>query len=224
MIITIDGPVGTGKSTIAKLLAQKLRFIYYDTGAMYRCITYAVLKKKIPFSNTKQILKLLDCFTFAVNMVEASPHYFFEEEDITVKIRGTAVTTVVSEISAIKDVREKLVSIQRQLGKDQNAVFEGRDMGTVVFPKAEIKFFLTARSDIRAKRRLDDLKRQFPDTAETFCFDSVLESINKRDLQDSKRKVSPLRQAEDAFVIDTSDLTTDQVLKKLITIKESVES
>jgi len=224
MIITIDGPSGTGKSTIAKLLAEKLAFVHFDTGAMYRCVTYGVIKHKIDSKNTEQLQSLLDNFDFDIKIVDGVRRYFFEREDISEKIRGEAVTSHVSEISAIAAVREKLVELQRQLGEGKDAVFEGRDMGTIVFPNAELKIFLTASPEVRAQRRFDELKEKFPEDSENLDLNELLESINKRDTYDSTRKVSPLKQADDAYVVDTSGLFIDQVIEQLISIKNSLSS
>lgn len=219
MIITIDGPVGTGKSTISKLLAEKLAFVHFDTGAMYRCVTYGVIKHKIDPNNAEQLQSLLDNFDCDIKIVDGVKRFFFEGEDISEKIRGEVVTSHVSEISAIGAVREKLVELQRLLGEGKNAVFEGRDMGTIVFPNAELKIFLTARPEVRAQRRFDELKEKFPEDSENLDFNELLESIIKRDTYDSTRKVSPLKQADDAHVVDTSDLSINQVLEQLISIK-----
>lgn len=221
MIITIDGPVGTGKSTIAKLFAEKLGFVHFDTGAMYRCVTYGVLKNKVNPNHAEELESLLKNLDFEIKIIEGEKRYFFEGEDITKKIREEAVTSKVSEISAKTSVREKLVELQRRLGEGVNAVFEGRDMGTIVFPKAEIKIFLTAKPEVRAQRRYDELKEKFPKDSKNLDFNELLNSINNRDAYDSTRKVSPLKQAEDAYVVDTSDLTIDQVLEKLIFIKNT---
>lgn len=222
MIITIDGPVGTGKSTIAKLLAEKLKFVHYDTGAMYRCITYGVIKHKIDPNDAEQLQALLNNFDFAIKETDGEKRYFFEGEDISEEIRGEKVTTRVSEISAIAAVREKLVELQRQHGENKDAVFEGRDIGTIVFPDAELKIFLTASPEIRAQRRFNELKEKFPNDSKNLDFNELLESINKRDNYDVSRDISPLKQADDAHVIDTSELSIHQVVALLINFKNSL--
>src|SRR5262245_17843118 len=143
MIITIDGPVATGKSVIAKKLAESIGFIFFDTGAMYRILTYGILKHGIDIHQPAQLEKFLNEFQFDIKVFRRERHYFFENEDVSPHIRKSEVTHAVSEISAIKSVREKLKAIQRELAIGVNAVFEGRDMGTVVFPDAALKIFLT---------------------------------------------------------------------------------
>lgn len=224
MIITIDGPVATGKSTIAKKLAESIGFIFFDTGAMYRTLTYGILKHQIDLDNLEEIQNFLDRFEFDIKVTRHERHYFVEGEDVSKKIRGEEVTSTVSKVSAIKAIREKLMTIQRELAIGVNAVFEGRDMGTVVFPDAAIKVFLTGRNEVRAKRRYDELIAKFPDEAQNLTLEKCLEEINKRDSYDSSREHSPLRQAEDAFVIDTSDLCIDEVVYKILEYKDSVKT
>lgn len=219
MIITIDGPVGTGKSTIAKILAKRLGFIHFDTGAMYRSLTYGVIKHEVDPDNLEALKKLLDHFDFDIRIINGSNHYFFEGEDISAVIRGDKVTSLVSKVSAIAIVREKLVEMQRTLGKDKNAVFEGRDMGTVVFPHADLKIFLTADPKTRAKRRFEELRQKYPDDSQNLTFEEVLESVVTRDHFDSSREHSPLKQAADAHVVDTSGLSIEEVLEKIIALK-----
>ncbi len=220
MIITIDGPVATGKSTIAKKLAESLDFIFFDTGAMYRILTYAILKYKINMHHPEQLAEFLKHFQFDIKMLGKEHHYFMNGEDVTQKIRGQEVTSTVSKVSAIKAVRDRLVAIQRELAIGVNAVFEGRDMGTIVFPQA-IKIFLTGRDDIRAKRRYEELISKYPEEAKNLTLEKCLEEINKRDLYDSTREHSPLIQAQDAFIIDTSDLTVDEIVFKILEYYQS---
>ncbi len=208
MIITIDGPVGTGKSTIAKQLADKLGYLFVDTGAMYRCLTYGILKY-----NVKDLKPFLETFTFEIKIIDGHKRYFYEGEDISVSIRQDQVTSKVSEISAIPKVREKLVDLQRSLGQNTNAVFDGRDMGTVVFPDAELKIYLTADPKVRAQRRFDELEKKFPQNHPSY--EEVLQSVIDRDTRDTTRKHSPLKPADDAHIMDTSDLSIDQVLESI---------
>ena len=207
MIITIDGPVGTGKSTIAKRLADKLGFVFFDTGAMYRCFTYGIIKNSIDMDDADQLGRFLKTFDFDIQVLKGTKHYFFQGHDITDEIRGEGVTSFVSEVSSYGPVREKLVSIQRKLGHGVDAVFEGRDMGTVVFPDAELKIFLTAAPEVRAQRRFDELRQKFSEETKDLTVDQVLASLNKRDTFDSSREISPLKQAEDAYLVDSSDLS-----------------
>lgn len=220
MIITIDGPVATGKSAVAKKLAGSIGYIFFDTGAMYRTLTYGILKHKIDIHQPEQLQKFLDQFESDIKIVRRERMYFFEGEDITQKIRGKDVTAAVSEVAAIKAVRDKLIVILRELAVGVNAVFEGRDMGTVVFPDATLKIFLTGRHDVRAKRRFEELKAKHPEEAKTLTLERCSEDINKRDAYDTSREHAPLCQAADAYVIDTSDLTIDEVVFRILEYKD----
>lgn len=220
MIITIDGPVATGKSSIAKKLAESIGFLCFDTGAMYRALTYGILKHHINISQEKELQKFLDKFELDIKVIKREKSYFFEEEEITQKIRTREVTLAVSEISALKPVREKLVLMQRELASGVNAVFEGRDMGSFVFPDAALKIFLTGRDDVRAKRRFDELKAKYPEETKTLTLAQCLEDLNKRDAYDSTRANSPLVQAKDAYVIDTSDLTIEEIILTILEYKD----
>lgn len=214
MIITIDGPVGTGKSTIAKKVAEAIGFQFIDTGAMYRCLTYALLKHQVDDLNA-----FLPSFTFETKQIDGQKHYFYEEEDITAKIRQEAVTSQVSQVSTDPLVREKLVELQRTIGEGTDAVFEGRDMGTVVFPGAELKIYLTASPEIRAERRFVEIQKKFPE--QKTSFESVLKHVKERDERDTTRAHSPLRPAEDAHIIDSSDLSIEEVLEAILLLYKS---
>lgn len=222
MIITIDGPIATGKSTIAKKLATKLGFIFFDTGAMYRCLTYALLKNKINIDNSEELNHFLKPFTFQISTLHGEKKYLIGTEDVTNAIRGAEVTTAVSKVSAIAAVRNKLVALQKSLSIGVNAVFEGRDLGSVVFPKAELKIFLIGDTTIRAKRRFDELKTKFPKESENLTLEQTIADINRRDLYDSTRENSPLIKADDAYIIDTSHLSLDEIVYKIIEIKDSL--
>lgn len=215
MIVTLDGPSGTGKSTIAKLLAQKLGFSYFDTGAMYRSLAWYLIDKKVDISNPTEIEQVLPNFTYTIKEEGASKNYLVCGADVTEKIRSKEITEVVSPISAYKIVRDLLSKIQKKCGENGNSVFEGRDLGSVVFPQAECKIFLTARPEIRAKRRYLELLGKNPSLQDTE--ESILEAINKRDQFDSNREHAPLKCPENAYVVDTSDMTIDQVVEKILT-------
>lgn len=222
MIITIDGPIATGKSTIAKTLAEEIGFIYFDTGAMYRCLTYAILKANSNLEDLESLKIFLDSFAFQVKIRHHERFYFVGEEDVTDKIRLEEVTNAVSKVSAIAEVREKLVKLQRELAVGVNAVFEGRDMGSVVFPDAQVKIFLTGDPEVRARRRFDELRKKYPKDTEGLTLQKVLEDINERDRKDSTREISPLKQPEGACVIDTSNLTIDEIVFKILEYKDSL--
>lgn len=216
MIITLDGKVATGKSTIAKMVAEAIGFIYFDTGAMYRALTYGLLKKNVSIEDAPPLQYFLESFTFDIKNHKGHRRYFFEQEDISEAIRGEKVTSIVSSVSALRPVREKLVAIQREMAVGINAVFEGRDMGTVVFPQATLKVFLTGDSAVRAKRRYEELVTKFPEEKAHLSLESCLAEIEKRDALDSTRENSPLREPEGALVIDTTLLSPKEVVKKIL--------
>ncbi len=224
MIITIDGPVGTGKSTVAKKLAHAIGFIFFDTGAMYRILTYGLLKHHIDLSQTALLEDFLKDFKVDFKIIKHEKHYFFEGEDISEKIRGKEVTAAVSAIASIKSVRDKLTALQRTFAIGVNAVFEGRDMATVVFPDADLKIFLTGRNEVRAQRRYNELKTKYLAENQTLTFEQCLDEINERDRSDSTRQYAPLVQASDAFVIDTSDKTIEEVINSILEHKETIRT
>jgi cytidylate kinase len=220
MIITIDGPSGTGKTTIAKRVAQCLNFSYFETGAMYRAITWLCLQKGVDISSEAQVKELLKEFTYHIEVAEGDKKYFVGQTDVTQAVRSKEVTAKVSTISAMRSVREEIWSIQRAQAIGRNAVFEGRDMGTVVFPDAELKIFLTASARVRAERRLKELQGKA--NGHSLDPEKMLEDINRRDTLDSTREIAPLRQAEDAHLVDTSNLTIDQVVSKILSLQQKI--
>jgi cytidylate kinase len=220
MLITIDGPVATGKSSIAKKLAEELGYIYFDTWAMYRGFTWLALQKKININDPIQVADLLDQFVFEIKIKHGDRLYYVNKENVTDAIRRDQVTSLVSEVSANPVIREKLVKIQREFAVGVNSVFEGRDMGSVVFPDADLKIFLTARIDVRAKRRFLELKAKFPEECTTLTIEKAIEDINKRDAYDTERVNSPLIQARDAIILDTSDKTIYEVVFEILELKD----
>ena len=206
MIIAIDGPAATGKSTTAKALAQRLAFTYLDTGAMYRAVTLLTLRKKIKISENSDLISLLEQFDLKIEQHENKILVILNGEDVSDEIRRLDVTENVSEVSALSIVRKTLVKIQRKVANDQNCVVEGRDIGTVVFPNAEVKFYVVADYDVRAKRRLLDFKR----LGEEKSIDNLIKEIKNRDKYDSERKDSPLLKANDAIEIDTTNMTIEE--------------
>jgi len=216
MIIAIDGPSGTGKSTVAKGVANKLSFMFFDTGAMYRSLSWWLLHKNIDLEDVSGIEKELPNFRYEIKMDGKERKYFVEGHDVTHAIRSHEISMAASKIAVYTEVRKAIVQIQRSFGRKGDAVFEGRDMGTVVFPEAELKIFLTASSSVRADRRYRELREKFPDLEETFSLPKILKDIEERDNKDTTRAASPLKQASDAILIDTSNLTAEEVIDKII--------
>jgi CMP/dCMP kinase len=216
MIITIDGSAGTGKTTVAKRVAERLHLPYFDTGAMYRAVTWAILEQEIPLTHLWEIEQLLSTFSFKIKEENKQPRYFVGDVDVTEEIRSQPVTQNVSAISALPLIRKALWKIQLQFASQGSAVFEGRDMGTAVFPHAEIKIFLTARPEIRAQRRLEEILNKNPRQAAYLNPEKMLEELVQRDAVDSSRQLAPLKCPEDALIIDTSDLSIDAVVECIL--------
>ena len=206
MIVAIDGPAATGKSTSAKLVAQKLGFTYMDTGAMYRCITLSVLRNHISLADEEALQLLIQEMDIHFERTDDNLVVRLNKEDVSTLIRKPEVTSHVSAVSALPQVRNHMVAIQRKIAKNQDCVIEGRDIGTIVFPKADVKFFLVADDIIRARRRQLDLKA----IGEERTIDELVEEICRRDRFDSERSHSPLKKADDAIELDTSQLTIDE--------------
>ena len=203
MIIAVDGPAGSGKSTISKLLAKELGLVYLDTGAMYRLFTLKMLKENVSFSDSDKINELLG----NLNINIENGKFYLDDEDVSEDIRKTDVAENVSKTAAIDEVREKMVSLQREFSKSKNVILDGRDIGTVVFPKADIKIFLVADPRERAERRFKELKAK----GENISLDSIYENILKRDKLDSTRENSPLKKANDAIEVDTTGKNIEEV-------------
>ena len=221
MIITIDGPVATGKSSIARKLAEELGYIYFDTGAMYRGLTWLALQRKCNIDDPFALENLLDDFLFEIKIKRKERLYHVNKEDVTTAIRSPEVTEIVSKVAAKPVVRQSLVNIQRSFAEGVNAVFEGRDMGSVVFPNAQLKIFLTARPEIRAERRFKELKALFPTESQKLTLEIALEDLNARDAYDSTRETSPLIRAPEAYEIDTSELSIDEVVMKILELRDA---
>ncbi|WP_314010757.1 (d)CMP kinase [Pseudostreptobacillus hongkongensis] len=208
MRIAIDGPSGSGKSSVAKELARRLNLSHLDTGAMYRLLGYKVYKDKLELDNIKDILKNLDI------KIEGE-QFYLDGEDVSNKIRENEISKYASNVSTIKEVREYMVDLQRKISEDKDVILDGRDIGTVVFPNAEIKIYLTASPEVRAKRRfLED---------GTLDYEKILEDIKKRDFNDKNRKHSPLKKAEDAIEVDTDNMSFEEVINKIMEIVAEYE-
>lgn len=211
MIIAIDGPAGAGKSTIAKLLAKKLGILYLDTGAMYRAVGLKAVENGVDISDEDAMKKMLDSTTVDVKICDSVQRVYLDGQDVTGRIREHRVSKAASDISAVPCVRYKMVELQREIASRCDTVLDGRDIGTFVLPNAEYKIFLTASVAERARRRYEELKAK----GEDCTLESITADIEKRDYNDSHRALAPLRKADDAVEIDTTDLTIEEVADKL---------
>lgn len=209
--IAIDGPAGAGKSTIAKYTAAKLGFIYVDTGALYRSVALAILKQGSSPENEQEVKAALDKIKIELKFVDGEQRVFLNGEDVSSEIRSMEVSMAASAVSAYSCVREFLFALQQDIAKENDVIMDGRDIGTVVLPNADLKIFLTATAEDRAKRRYD----QFLQDGIVVDFDKLLEEIKQRDYNDSHRKIAPLRQAEDAVVVDTTGNTLEESIALL---------
>ena len=218
--IAIDGPASSGKSTVAKIIAKDLDYTYLDTGAMYRAATYLALQNNLTAEQVDDLLALLDQYPISFGRSEEGEQLVFVADvDITHPIRDNQVTNNVSWVAALAPVREKLVALQQEIAAEGGIVMDGRDIGTNVLPDADYKIFMTASVEVRAQRRYDEnLRRNIPCDLET-----LKQEIQTRDELDSTRKHSPLIKAEDAIVVDTSDLTIDEVIDAIINIVKGGE-
>jgi cytidylate kinase len=215
--IAIDGPAGTGKSSVAKSLARSLNARYLDTGAMYRIMTLHMLRAGVDLNDPGAIAGVSAGVALSVGYDPDVDHYYLAGEDVSGSIRGDEVTRAVSAVSAVPDVRHRLVELQRQLAAGEGSVVvEGRDIGTVVLPDADVKFFLTASAETRARRRNDqNIASGFGDN-----YEAVLADVKRRDHLDSTRALSPLRPADDAIVVDTSEMSEAEVVTNLVKLIE----
>lgn len=212
MIIAVDGPSGAGKSTVARILAKKLAFLYIDTGAMYRALTLKALESNVPVDDENEIFELARSTKIDLrNNADESLTVFLDGRDVSLDIRKPRITRFVSDIAKIKEVRRILVDIQRQLGQRGDCILDGRDIGTVVFPDAEIKFFIDASAQERVNRRFKELTGLGQAVSE----DDVSKDLTNRDKIDSTRQASPLRKAADAIYIDTTGLSIEEVVEKM---------
>lgn len=212
--IAIDGPAGAGKSTLAKVLAKELQYIYVDTGALYRAIGLHTLRQGKDPHDAAAVTPLLAGLQVELRFENGEQHVYANGEDVSGAIRTPEVSMAASAVSAIPAVRQFLFDLQRDIAKSHCVIMDGRDIGTVVLPWAQIKIFLSASPEARARRRFDELIEK----GQKVSFDEVLADMQKRDYDDSHRAIAPLRQAEDATPIDTSTLTLEQSIALLTTI------
>ena len=215
--IAIDGPAGAGKSTIARRVAKELSFIYVDTGAMYRAMALYLLRKEVNRDDTEQVGNICQDAEISIEYQNGEQIVLLNDENVNSYLRTEEVGNMASVSSAVPRVREKLLSLQRKLAKDMSVVMDGRDIGTTILPDADVKIYLTASSLTRAKRRYLELQEKG-----TVCnLDEIQKDIEERDQRDMNREISPLRQAEDAVLVDSSDLTIQQVVDRILQIFRS---
>ena len=219
IIIAIDGYSSCGKSTLAKALAKSLHYAYVDTGAMYRAVTLFFLENNVDINNNTAVKEALDQIEIHFERTKTGNNVFLNSEDVENEIRTMRISDMVSPVSTISEVRRFLVAQQQKMGTRKGVVMDGRDIGTVVCPDAELKIFLTADSNIRAQRRFDELNAKGQPTD----FEHVKRNLMERDMIDSNRADSPLRQAKDAILIDNSYLTPDEQLKKVLDLVNQFE-
>ena len=218
--IAIDGPAGAGKSTIAKILSEKLGYIYIDTGAMYRAVALYFIENGVSTGEEPYINELLKKIDISIKYKNGVQILYLNGEDVSTRLREENIGKLASKFSALKDVREKLVALQRELAKKENVIMDGRDIGTVVLPNANLKIFLSASSSVRAKRRYLELLQK---GSTDIDLEEIEREIINRDNADMNRAISPLKQAEDTKVLDTSDMKLNEVVEKILEIKRENE-
>ena len=220
MQIAIDGPASAGKSTVAKIIAHKLNFTYIDTGAMYRASTWIARENNIDYGDERGILTAIDQEKIEFKFKNGQQKIYAGNKDITQEIRTPDISANVSQVSALAGIREKMVSLQRQMAGEMNVVMDGRDIGTTVLPNAAVKIFLVASVHSRAERRMLDFKERGIKTNQSL--EEIEHDISERDYKDSHRKISPLKKAQDAIEIDTTSMSVDQVVNAILSeIKKS---
>ncbi len=218
LIIAVDGPAGSGKSTTAKQLAQRLNYLYLDTGAMYRAFTLKVLRKKIDSDDSDTLAKLAAQTEIKLIPNASGIRVYLDGEDVTDLIRTPEIDRAISKVSRVKAVRDRMVTLQRKIGESGGIVAEGRDIGTVVFPNADVKIFLVASPEERARRRKEELQAK----GMNILLEEVLQDIKRRDEIDSTREISPLKKAGDAIEVDTTDLSIDEQVDRIYRIIQNL--
>lgn len=213
--IAIDGPGGAGKSTVARAVAKQLGFIYVDTGAIYRAIGLKFVRTGKSFTN-ENIVSVLPGTELSLTHIDGEQHIIIDDEDVSSLIRTQEISSAASKVSAVPEVRAFLLDLQRDIARKNNVIMDGRDVGTVILPNAEVKIFLTANVEVRARRRHRELMAKGLETPDTF--ERVLKEVAERDKADSERATAPLKPAEDAVLVDTSDMDFEQSVQTVINI------
>lgn len=213
LVVAIDGPAGSGKGTVTKIIANNKNLQYIDTGAMYRCIALKMLEENVGLEDTEKIKNILNDIEIDLE----GSNVFLNNRDVTKQIRTVEVSNFTSPVSAIGFVREKMVELQRALAKGKDVIMEGRDIGTIVFPNADVKIYLDAKPEERARRRVEQNEKN----GIASNYEQILKDIIERDTRDMTRENSPLKKADDAILVDTTSLTIDEVIDKIINIIEN---
>lgn len=211
MIVAVDGPAGSGKGTVTKKIEKELGFLNLDTGATYRCVALEALRRGLTLEDKEKIIEVANQIDIKINSLGDKDIVLLNDEDVSEKIRTKGVTSIVSQVSSIIPVREKMVEVQRKLAVGKDVIVEGRDIGTVVFPNAEVKIYLDASEEVRAKRRYEENLQKGINTT----YEEVLENVRMRDYNDMHKKVGALKKAEDSIVVDSTDLTIEEVVDKI---------
>ena len=219
-IVAIDGPAGSGKGTITNIVGEKLGLLNVDTGAMYRCVTLYMIENNIGLDDTDKINQMLKTIDIKMKKENNEDRFYLNGKDVSKKIRGKAVSDIVSPVSHIVPIRETMVNLQRKIGEDADIIMEGRDIGTNVFPNADVKIYLDASTEERANRRM----KQNEEKGIEMSYEEVLKNIMDRDTNDKTSPVAPLKQAEDAFYVDTTFLSIEEVAEKVLSIIEDVKN
>ncbi len=212
--VAIDGPSGAGKSSVAKKIAENFKIMYLDTGALYRAIGYYFIRNNLDYKNGKMVEENLNKISLDIKFSDGKQIMFINGEDVTSKIRTNEVSMAASAISSVKATREFLIDTQREIAKKNSVVMDGRDIGTVILPKADVKIFLTASLEERTRRRFEELNK----VNNNIKYEEVFNQMRERDFNDTNRKVAPLRPAEDAVIFDSTKLEFEQVVSELTNI------
>lgn len=213
-VVAIDGPAGSGKGTVAKLVGEKMNLINIDTGAMFRCVALEMLRKKVSLEDEKEIQKILENINIEFKNENKEDKVLLNGEDVSFKIRDEEVSNFVSPISTIKVIRDCLLKLQRRIAENKNIIMEGRDIGTTVFPNADVKIYLTATVEERAKRRI----KQNINKGIEADYEAILQNIKDRDERDSNREIAPLKKAEDATLVDSTNMEIEEVVETISNI------
>ena len=219
LIVAVDGPAGSGKGTVTKRIEEELGFLNLDTGATYRCVALQTLREGLNLENKKEIIEIANSIDIKIDNTGDKDIILLNGEDVSKEIRTKEVTAIVSQISSIIPVRERMVEVQRSLAKGKNVIVEGRDIGTVVFPNADVKIYLDASEEVRAKRRYEENIQNGIDTT----YEEVVENVKMRDYNDMHKKVGALKKADDAIVVDSTNLSIEEVVKKIKNIIKDYE-